>query len=68
MPLYNWHRYYAPTVGRYLRAELVGLDIGINLFAYTINNPIEYSDSTGLEVNYKVSTVGAGVLVGVCMG
>ncbi len=64
---YNWHRYYDPTVGRYLRADPVGLDAGINLFAYKINNKIEYTDSTGLEVNYKVSTIGAGVLVGVCM-
>ena len=47
---YNYHRYYSPTTGRYLRADPIGLPGGVNLFSYVLNNPIKYTDSLGLEV------------------
>ncbi|MFC1591885.1 RHS repeat-associated core domain-containing protein [Thermodesulfobacteriota bacterium] len=47
---YNYFRYYDPVVGRYLRADPIGLDGGINLFSYIANNPLGYADPYGLYV------------------
>jgi len=46
---YNWHRYYEPGIGRYLRTDPVGLEGGINLFLYAKNSPKTYFDITGLK-------------------
>ena len=46
---YNYHRYYDPSIGRYLRPDPLGLNGGINLYSYVQNNPINYIDSRGLE-------------------
>jgi RHS repeat-associated protein len=45
---YNYHRYYDPKTGRYLTPDPIGLWGGVNLFAYTINNPVNLIDPLGL--------------------
>jgi hypothetical protein len=45
---YNYHRYYDPTIGRYLRADPIGLTGGINVYFYVKNNPVNMVDLDGL--------------------
>jgi len=46
---YNYFRDYNPHTGRYAEADPIGLDGGINLFAYTSNNPVNWTDPIGLK-------------------
>ena len=45
---YNFHRYYDPRVGRYVRRDPIGLDGGVNVFLYALNDPISKRDVLGL--------------------
>lgn len=46
---YNYWRFYDPSIGRYLRADPIGLKGGINPYAYASNNPLNAVDSYGLS-------------------
>jgi RHS repeat-associated protein len=42
-------RYYAPWLGRWTTADPVGLVDGINIFKYSLNNPIKLKDPEGTQ-------------------
>ena len=49
---YNLWRYYNPNSGRYIKADPVGSEGGINWFQYVSNNPVKLTDPWGLFQYY----------------
>jgi hypothetical protein len=43
------YRFYSPDTGRFLTRDPIGYDGGLNLYAYTRNNPVMGADPLGLD-------------------
>ena len=48
---YNYFRTYDPSTGRYIESDPIGLEGGLNTYAYAYSNPLRYIDPLGLEVS-----------------
>jgi len=46
--VYNYHRWYEPGTGRYLRSDPIGLGDGVNTYVYGAASPLRWIDPFGL--------------------
>lgn len=42
-------RYYDPDMGRFLSADPIGYGDGLNMYAYVANDPMNYTDPSGMD-------------------
>ena len=58
------HRYYDPGAGRFLNRDPMGMEGGINVYAYCQNNPVNRADPSGLEGDTPSSSYMAAIRQG----
>ncbi|MBL1265044.1 RHS repeat-associated core domain-containing protein [Candidatus Methylomicrobium oryzae] len=54
---YNYFRDYDPNTGRYAQSDPIGLNGGINTYAYVSNNPLGYVDPEGKNASLIIGAL-----------
>ncbi len=69
--LHVGHRYYDPAIGRFLQRDPIGIEGGLNAYAYVFNRPTISVDPTGksfVSGLWSAVKIGAGAVAGVVGG
>ncbi len=63
---YNYFRDYDPGTGRYVESDPIGLDGGVNTFAYGLSSPERWADPSGLYIGFwhRTFTESAALMAG----
>ncbi len=67
----GWHdnrwRYFSPEIGRYISADPIGQQGGVNTYEYAFSNPLARADLYGLtsiQVNFNAPTTNTSITLG----
>ena len=66
--MYYRARYYNPSWGRFVSEDPIGINGGINLYAYVEGNPSGYNDPSGLTAAGGLAGMGPGAWIGGVIG